>query len=165
MHGYTVSFECAMESVRNSRVAHWTSDLHALLLHISAGMNRPEVDERFLRAANSELDRELFPLLSRIAAANIGIVELAAQVGRTHSTVSRQVAKLERLGLVERSPSASDGRIRLLRLSQDGEALIGKFAATRRRLMEEHFKDWSEADLKTLIDLLKKAVNRPVRIE
>ena len=77
---------------------HWTSDLHALLLQISAGMNRPDVDERFLRAANSELDRELFPLLSRIAAASIGIVELAAQVGRTHSTVSRQVAKLERQG-------------------------------------------------------------------
>jgi DNA-binding MarR family transcriptional regulator len=144
---------------------HWTSDLHSLLLQISAGMNRPDVDERFLRAANVDLDRALFPLLSRIAAGGVGIVELAAQVGRTHSTISRQVAKLERLGLVERRPSASDGRIRLLRLSQKGEALVGKFAATRRRLMEDHFKDWSEAELQTLISLLKKAVDRPVRIE
>ena len=42
----------------------------------------------------------------------IGVVELADRVGRDYTTVSRQVAKLESLGLVDRRGSAMDRRVR-----------------------------------------------------
>lgn len=41
----------------------------------------------------------------------IGIVKLAERDGRDYTTVSRQVAKLESLGLVERRQSAADRRV------------------------------------------------------
>lgn len=140
-----------------ARMRHWTDELHAILLEVTGVMNRPDIDARFLARTGVKLDRALFPLLTRIGAAGpIGAVDLAALVGRDHSTVSRQLAKLEELGLVERSPSASDGRVRLLEPSAAGKRMLADFARTRRKLLEEHFKDWSAQERAQLIQLLKK---------
>lgn len=138
-------------------MSHWTDELHAILLEVTGVMNRPDVDARFLARTGVKLDRALFPLLTRIGAAGpIGAVDLAALVGRDHSTVSRQLAKLEELGLVERNPSVSDGRVRLLEPSAAGKRMLADFARTRRKLLEEHFKDWSAQERTQLIQLLKK---------
>lgn len=49
------------------------------------------------------LDRALFPLLAGIGKFGlIGVVELADRAGRDHTTGSRQVARLEKLDLVQR---------------------------------------------------------------
>jgi DNA-binding MarR family transcriptional regulator len=115
------------------------------------------VDARFLARTGVKLDRALFPLLSRIGMAGpIGAVELAGLVGRDHSTVSRQLARLEALGLVERSPSATDGRVRLLQPSAAGRQMLASFTRTRRKLMEAHFEGWSEQERAELLRLLKK---------
>ena len=72
-------------------------------------MNRPQRDECCARRGIS-LERALFPLLVGIERLGpIGIVELADRAGRDHTTVSRQVAKLESLGLVARHAGAADG--------------------------------------------------------
>ena len=69
-------------------------------------MNRPQRDEALIREAGIPLDRALFPLLVGIERFGpIGVVELADRVGRDYTTVSRQVAKLESLGLAERRQS------------------------------------------------------------
>ena len=151
-------------SVYHARMTHWTDELHAALLHLTGVMTRPDVDARFLARSGVKLDRALFPLLSRIGLAGpIGAVELAALVGRDHSTVSRQTAKLEELGLVERAPSASDGRVRLLTPSPAGKKMLAEFAVTRRKLMEEHFRHWSAQERKQLLHLLKKMTQNPER--
>lgn len=138
-------------------MTHWTDELHTILLQVSGVINRPDVDARFLARSGVKLDRALFPLLTRIGVAGpIGAVELAALVGRDHSTVSRQTAKLEELGLIERTPSSADGRIRLLRPSTAGKHMLSEFARTRRKLMEEHFKKWIPKERDQLLRLLKK---------
>ena len=120
-------------------------------------MNRPDVDVRFLGRAGAKLDRALLPLLTRIELAGpIGAVELAGLVGRDHSTVSRQLTKLEELGLIERNQSASDGRVRLLRPSVSGMKMLAEFARTRRKLMEHVFRDWSARERTQLLRLLKR---------
>jgi DNA-binding MarR family transcriptional regulator len=66
-------------------------------------MNRPERDEELLALAGLTLERALFPLLVFVERKGpIGVVDLAASVGRDYTTASRQVARLEDLGLVER---------------------------------------------------------------
>lgn len=138
-------------------MTHWTDELHTILLKISGTMTRPDVDVAFLARSGVKLDSALFPLLTRIGAVGpIGAVELAGLVGRDHSTVSRQTAKLEELGLVERSPSDTDGRVRLLRPSPAGQQMIAELARTRRKMMEEHFKDWSAQERRQLLRLLRK---------
>ena len=86
---------------------------HEALIDIVSVINRPQRDEMFVREAGIPLDRALFPLLVVIERRGpIGVVELADRVGRDYTTVSRQVAKLESLGLVERrlrdEPRAGD---------------------------------------------------------
>ena len=76
-------------------MADWSDEIHAVLLQLNGYMNRPDLDQAFLARAGVQLDRALFPLLTRIGRAHpISVVELASLVGRDHSTVSRQVAKL-----------------------------------------------------------------------
>jgi DNA-binding MarR family transcriptional regulator len=138
-------------------MTHWTDELHATLLQLTGVMARPDIDARFLERAGVKLDRALFPLLTRIGAAGpIGAVELAALIGRDHSTVSRQTAKLEELGLIERYPSATDGRVKLLQPSTAGKRMLADFARTRRKLMENSFRNWSAQDRTQLLRLLKK---------
>jgi len=136
---------------------HWADELPTILIHLTGVMTRPDVDARFLERTGVKLDRALFPLLSRIGISGpLGAVELAGLVGRDHSTVSRQLAKLEELGLVERHPSDVDGRVRLLRPSAAGKRMLADFARTRRKLVEDHFGDWSDEEKTQLLYLLRK---------
>src|SRR5260370_17704914 len=106
-------------------MSHWSDDLHAVFLELNGYMNRPDLDEAFLALAGVRLDRALYPLLLRIGYAEpISVVDLAGLVGRDHSTVSRQVAKLESLGLIERHVVADDHRIRLLKPSAPGPKML-----------------------------------------
>lgn len=135
----------------------WTDTLHRLLIDISNLTNRFDVDGRLMAGADVKLDRALFPLLARLGLAGAtGTVDLANLVGRDHSTVSRQVARLEMLGLVKRVPSPRDGRVQLLAPSEAGETLLSHVAAVRKRWMEDHFRDWPHADRDQLLALLAR---------
>jgi DNA-binding MarR family transcriptional regulator len=133
----------------------WSDELHAVLLHLNGHMNRPDVDQAFLAHAGVKLDRALFPLLTRIGLAHpIGVVELANLVGRDHSVVSRQVAKLEALGLVQRQAPEGDRRIRLLVPSARGETMLHQFSVARRTFLTERLDDWTDHERAMLLDLL-----------
>src|SRR5260221_10617668 len=100
----------------------WSDEIHAVLLRLNGYMNRPDLDAAFLAQAGVKLDRALFPLLTRIGLFGpIGVVELANLIGRNHSTVSRQAAKLESLGLVERRVEDGDQRVRRLQPTDAGQ--------------------------------------------
>ena len=97
------------KNVQNTHISDQLRQLHAALLDIVSVMNRPQRDEVLIKEAGIPLDRALFPLLVGIERFGpIGVVELADRVGRDYTTVSRQVAKLESLGLVKRQDSAAD---------------------------------------------------------
>jgi DNA-binding MarR family transcriptional regulator len=135
----------------------WSDELHAVLLRLNGYMNRPDVDQAFLAHAGVKLDRALFPLLTRIGLAHpIGVVELANLAGRDHSVVSRQVAKLEALGLVGRQAAEGDQRIRLLTPSAKGEAMLRQFSVARRTFFARRLDDWTEEDRAMLLDLLER---------
>ncbi|ANP45687.1 MarR family winged helix-turn-helix transcriptional regulator [Candidatus Viadribacter manganicus] len=136
---------------------HWADELHLLLLRLSGLINRPDIDERLLADAGIELERALFPLLSRIGVFGpISVVELAAQAGRDHSTVSRQVERLEELGLVERRPSLSDRRVRLLAPTSKGHEILKRLAKVRRKKIKARLADFTDTERDQLIELLRR---------
>jgi DNA-binding MarR family transcriptional regulator len=136
----------------------WTDELHHMLLSISGAMNDPNVDAEFLLRAGIALDRALFPLLSWIGESGpMGIVELANMVGRDHSTVSRQVARLVDAKLVAKV-ATPDKRMRLLLPTAEGRALVAKIKKTRRTVIQHHFRLWSVEERGLLLTLLKKAL-------
>jgi DNA-binding MarR family transcriptional regulator len=145
--------------VHKAPMGNWSDELHTVLLQLNGYMNRPDVDQAFLQHAGVKLDRALFPLLTRIGLAHpIGVVELANLVGRDHSVVSRQVAKLEALGLVQRQAAKGDQRVRFLGPSARGQTMLDQFAVARRGLLTERLGDWTDDERSRLLDLLRRFV-------
>jgi DNA-binding MarR family transcriptional regulator len=85
-------------------------------------------------------------------------VELAGQLGRDHSTVSRQMAKLEAAGLLERFDLPADGRVRQARLTARGRKAFADLGAARRRLLDRVLADWSDHDRDVMTRLLGRFV-------
>jgi len=131
--------------------------LHDALLAIVSVMNRPQRDEMLIREAGIPLDRALFPLLVGIERLGpIGVVDLADRAGRDHTTVSRQVAKLESLGLVARRESAADRRVREAVATDKGKATVALVDAARERLGRAVFESWDTEEFDTLVRLMGK---------
>ncbi len=138
-------------------MSDWSDEIHAVLLRLSGYMNRPDVDQAFLVRAGVKLDRALFPLLTRIGLSHpISVGELANLVGRDHSTVSRQAAKLETLGLVERQTAKGDQRVRLLGPSAAGRKMLDQFAVARRKFLTERLDNWTDEERTALLGLLER---------
>lgn len=145
------------ENVQNTPISQQIRELHASLIDIVTLMNRPQRDEALVREAGIALDRALFPLLVGIERRGpIGIVELAAGVGRDHTTVSRQVAKLESLGLAERRQSAEDRRVNEAVITAKGKAMTDKIDAARERMALEVFSKWEADEVSELVRLMRK---------
>lgn len=145
------------EKVQNTHIAARMRELHAALLEIAAVLNRPQGDQTMIREAGIALDRALFPLLVLVERLQpIGVVELAERVGRNYTTVSRQLAKLESLGLVARADSLADARVREAVVTAKGKAMAARVDAARERLGAEIFADWDEREFEELVRLMKK---------
>ncbi|MBF6050895.1 MarR family transcriptional regulator [Streptomyces eurocidicus] len=95
-----------------------------------------------------ELSLVSFTLLSHLEdRGGCRATDLAAHYLLDKSTVSRQVAALERLDLVERRVDPDDHRVQVLHLTERGVATLAQVAATRRTAFEERLTGWNEADL------------------
>jgi DNA-binding MarR family transcriptional regulator len=131
--------------------------LHMALLEIIGVMNEPQRDEALIAAAGVRLDRALFPLLIGIERFGpIAVVELAAGMNRDHTTVSRQLARLESLGLVERVESADDRRTRRAVVTPEGKAMSRRIDAARERMFRAIFADWRHDEVTALTRLMGK---------
>jgi len=131
--------------------------LHGALIDIMAVINRPQRDETMIKEAGIKLDRALFPLLVLIERLGpIGVVELADRVGRDYTTVSRQMAKLDELGLVDRRDSAADKRVREALVTSEGKAMTDRIDAARERIGRSIFASWDEQDIDDLARLMRR---------
>lgn len=129
--------------------------LHGALIGIVSVMNRPRNDQAMVRDAGLALDRALFPLLVGIERVGpIGVVELAERIGRDYTTVSRQVAKLESLGLVTRQPGTHDRRSRKAVVTPKGKRMTDAVDTTRERKARELFASWDRKDFDDLVRLV-----------
>jgi len=135
-------------------------ELHEAMVDLFALMSRPQRDDTLIREAGISLDRALFPLLVGIGRYGpVGVGALADGVGRDYTTVSRQVAKLERLGLVKRRPGQSDARVNEAMITPKGRVLMRALDAARVRLAAPILARWKEKDFDELVKLLRRFVD------
>lgn len=145
------------KKVQNTHIGPQVRALHGALLDIVSLMNKPQRDEELVREAGIALDRALFPLLVSIERLGpVGIVELAERVGRDYTTVSRQVAKLESLGLAERRQSAADRRVNEAVVTAKGKAMTDRIDAARERIAAAVFSSWDPHEVDELVRLMRK---------
>jgi len=109
----------------------------------------------FARRARASAGR-MHPELSLVSYTLLGHLEesggcratdLAAHYALDKSTVSRQVAVLERDELIGRSPDPDDHRVQVLHLTDAGRRVLAKVTERRREAVRERLADWSEEDL------------------
>ncbi len=72
------------------------------------------------------------------------------------STVTRQIAALERGGLIERCPDPADGRSSTIALTAEGRSVMGEVEAERRRCIEALVGGWDSADQASLAAALTR---------
>lgn len=145
------------KKVQNTHIRGQLRQLHGALLEIVGVMNRPQNDERMVREAGIALDRALFPLLVGIERFGpIGVVEIADRVGRDYTTVSRQVAKLESLGLVKRHENSEDRRVKEAAITPKGKAMTDLVDTARERMGLAIFENWNARDVSEFVRLMQK---------
>lgn len=145
------------KKVQNTHISSQLRDLHGALIDIVSVMNRPQRDEAMVKEAGISLDRALFPLLVMIERLGpIGVVDLADRVGRDYTTVSRQVTKLDSLGLVERQGNPNDGRVREAIVTPKGKTMTDAVDDARERFGRAIFAAWDEQDIEHLVRLMRK---------
>jgi DNA-binding MarR family transcriptional regulator len=131
--------------------------LHNTLIDLVGFMNRPQRDTALIQEAGISLDRALFPLLMGIQRHGpIGVVELAELAGRDYTTVSRQVTKLESLGLIVRHASKADKRVRASVITAKGSTMAAALDKARERLAAEVLVNWNKKDLQDLVRLMRR---------
>lgn len=114
--------------------ADTTGDIVASLGHLTLGSRLKRLGERlqgettrFIQAEGVDLPSSWFPLLAaldRRGGATVG--ELADALGVSQPGVTRSVANLARIGLVEVATGDDDRRRRTVRLTAEGAALVAR---------------------------------------
>jgi len=109
----------------------------------------------FARRARASAGR-MHPELSLVSYTLLGHLEesggcratdLASHYALDKSTVSRQVAALERAGLIERRLDPEDHRVQVLHLTEAGTEILAQVTRSRRVAFRERLMGWSEEDL------------------
>ncbi|MEU2014279.1 MarR family transcriptional regulator [Nocardia sp. NPDC019302] len=106
---------------------------------------------------------ELHPELPLVASSILDLVierdgclatELAGHFLLDKSTVSRQVAALERLGYLTREVDPANRRNHILRATPAGQRIAQEAEQRRREAFAERFRDWDDEDLAELAGYL-----------
>ncbi len=146
---------------------HWErrthDDLGALeraleqLLRLNASR---KVHSRRAAAAGVVITQPGFQLLRRIHEAGPGaqIGELARLSDMDPAATGRQIALLERDGLVTRERDAGDGRAVIVRVTPRGSEVRRRLGDVMGRHMSDVLSGWSEADRRRLAVLLPRLV-------
>ena len=143
--------------VKPGQIRKQLPELHRAVLDIVGIINGPERDEAILALAGLTLERALFPLLVLAEKYGpIGVVDLAARVGRDYTTVSRQLTRLEEIGLVQRHSSEEDRRTRQVVVTTEGKKATTAVDRARETMLVRTFSDWSAREFADLVTSMRR---------
>lgn len=128
------------------------NELIQALVTIVSFFNRTDRDKAFIKDAGVKLEAtsfQLFVTIGRMQPTNVS--DLANVLGKSHSSVSRQIDKLEQKELVTTKDAEVDARIRSIQLSKSGEQLKQILDATRINNISQALDSWSDEEKQSLL--------------
>ncbi len=124
----------------------------AVLLRRSRGFSA-----QVARAVHPDVEPAAYAMLVRLSeTGGDRLTQLASYFGVGKATVSRQLAQLHDLGLVDRVDDPDDARAQVVRLSQLGAQRLDAARAARHRRFRQMLAEWEPGDLRTLAELLRR---------
>jgi DNA-binding MarR family transcriptional regulator len=116
-----------------------------------------EVDQPLSGHGISLADLAILRELRREPARKLRRSELAQRLGVTPSGIARQVAPLERIGLVARESHDRDARLALVVLTDTGTTIVDQALKTAEQAAEDAFAArWSDTERDRLAKLLSR---------
>jgi len=115
------------------------------------------ISHHLSRQVHPDMEPAAYGLLSVIRRQGaIRLTELASSIGVGKPSVSRQIAFLERLGLVAKEADPLDGRAQMIRLTPMGEEKMHEVQDARREVFRERLGEWPPEELQTLARYIAK---------
>lgn len=109
------------------------------------------------REVDEGLDIAAYTLLSAMHdGGDVRAGDLAERFGMDKSTVSRQIAQMESLRLIERAADPVDGRARLIHITDEGKQRVRQLRDARGRSFRAALEDWPENEVDQLVGLLAR---------
>lgn len=109
------------------------------------------------RSVHPDVDAAAYGLMVRIdEVGSVRITDLADYFNVGKPTVSRQIALLEKLGLVSRALNDDDARSRHLSLTDEGRRRLASAREARRDNFRSILGDWLLDDVAALARLLRR---------
>ena len=126
--------------------------------HVLRSLLREFLEEDFLRQiCQHHLTRSQFCFLKLITKnADLKVGELARCIGVSPAASSKNLDKLERLGLVFREPSDQDRRVTLLRASAEGRAVVRDYESLKAARLAPVIESLGQKKTDLLCDLLEE---------
>ncbi len=112
--------------------------------------------EMSYRRGRYSLERAHYLLLSLLQEGGLSTGEIAERLGLDHSTVVRQVAAIEQLGLASRSTNPHDRRSVVVEATAAGKDAAREMREKRRARLEAMLSGWSQTELTQFADLLER---------
>ncbi len=135
--------------------------------HIFSSAVRDLLELKLLReVTNDPLTLPQFHLLKLISLnGSHQVGEVAQFLGVSPPAATKNIDKLEGLGLVVRTPSDDDRRATLLSSSRKGRGLVKRYETLKEERLEPVLEAFSDAELKQLTRLLERFSLRLIRQE
>jgi DNA-binding MarR family transcriptional regulator len=126
--------------------------------HVLRSLLREFLEEDFLHKVRPHrLTRSQFCFLKLIAVkADLQVGELARALGVSPASSSKNLDKLERLGLVHRETSEHDRRVILLRASKAGKKLVREYESLKAAHLAPAIEALGREKTEQLCDLLEE---------
>lgn len=131
------------------------TDIFESLFQIVNFFNDPRHDTTLLKKSGIKDDKNLLPIIVRVGVSQtISVGDLANQLGKNHSSISRQIDKFEKQGLLVSSYNDNDRRIRQVALTEKGAELLQLIEKARYELLDDIFSQITEDELKGIANSL-----------
>lgn len=142
----------------------YRSELLANLSALILLWTSPTVQGQILAKSGETLDQPSHATLRHLLAwGSMRPTALSEALGTGASHVSKIVGRLERDGLVRRSPDPDDGRASLISLTEAGEEAARGVYELGDRMIEEVLSGWSAADVRRYTSLTERFVGDAIR--
>lgn len=112
--------------------------------------------EALNRRRNHPLDRAHYLLLLQLRDGSLSISDLAGRLALDDSTVTRQIAAMQRRGFVRKRTSPSDRRSTLVERTAEGAERAEAMHLVRRQNVAKLFSDWSVQEQTTFAEMLER---------
>ncbi len=83
-------------------------------------------------------------------------IELANRIGRTASAITKTLAPMEKIGLVEKESGARDARVSLVKLTAAGQRIYGEASDSLAQTAHTLLAEFSDDESAGLLQLLQK---------